>query len=165
MILQTQRLILRPAHADDLMAMHVVYSAPAAMRYWSRPEHESIEETRDVLDALIATPTEFCIEHAGRVIGKAGVWRAWELGFLLHPDFWGKGLASEALQAVIPHIFATCPTCPALTAEADPRNKASLAVLGKLGFRVTRTAARTLLWRDEWCDSIYLELDRATAIP
>ena len=44
-----------------------------------------------------------------------------EVGFLLHPDCWGKGLGREAMTAVIDHLFATHPL-PHLTAEADPRN-------------------------------------------
>jgi RimJ/RimL family protein N-acetyltransferase len=47
-----------------------------------------------------------------------------------------------------------------LTAEVDPRNAASLRLLAKLGFRETHRAVRTLLWKDEWCDSIYLARPR-----
>jgi hypothetical protein len=37
---------------------------------------------------------------AGDVIGKAGAWALPEVGFLLHPDYWGQGLAQEAMRAV-----------------------------------------------------------------
>jgi RimJ/RimL family protein N-acetyltransferase len=93
------------------------------------------------------------------VIGKAGAWNLPEIGFLLHPDQWGKGLAHEAMTAVIAHLFAAHPVAQ-LVAEADPRNLASLRLLGRLGFVETGRAARTLRWRDEWCDSVYLALPR-----
>ena len=47
-----------------------------------------------------------------------------------------------------------------LTADVDPRNAASLRVLGKLGFVETGRAERTFLLGDEWCDSVYLALPR-----
>ena len=53
-----------------------------------------------------------------------------------------------ALEAEFPGIV--------LTAEVDPRNAASLRLLAKLGFGETHRAERTLLWKDEWCDSVYL---------
>ncbi len=81
------------------------------------------------------------------------------MGFLLHPDHWGKGLAHEAMTAVIAHLFAAHEV-PELTAEADPRNVASLRLLGRLGFVETGRAERTMQWRDEWCDSVYLALQR-----
>ena len=50
-----------------------------------------------------------------------------------HPDHWGKGLAHEAMRAVIDHAFATQPVDP-LMADVDPRNDASIRLLTKLGF-------------------------------
>ena len=44
-------------------------------------------------------------------------------------------------------------------AEVDPRNTASLRLLTRLGFVETGRAERTMQWRDEWCDSIYLRRD------
>ena len=63
------------------------------------------------------------IEKDGEVICKAGAWLLPEVGFLLHPDHWGKGLAFEAMTAVIAHLFAAHDVAE-LVAEADPRNAA-----------------------------------------
>lgn len=161
-MITTPRLVLRRARWDDLEAVHRLFSNPAAMRYWSRPEHETLEETRRWLQDLVEPQPDgddYLIELEGEVIGKAGAWAVPEIGFLLHPDHWGKGLAVEALTALIPQLFARHQV-PELTAEVDPRNLASLRVLAKLGFVETGRAERTLLWRDEWCDSVYLALRR-----
>jgi [ribosomal protein S5]-alanine N-acetyltransferase len=161
-MIRTERLLLRRARMEDLDDVHAMLSHPTAMRYWATPEHETLAESRDWLEGMVSgAPGEddFLIEHQGRVIGKAGAWRLPEVGFLLHPDHWGKGLAHEAMTAVIAHLFATH-FLPELTAEADPRNLASLRLLGRLGFVETGRAERTLKWRDEWCDSVYLALQR-----
>jgi [ribosomal protein S5]-alanine N-acetyltransferase len=162
-MIRTARLILRRARPEDLGDVHAMLSQPRAMRYWSTPEHDSLEQSRAWLAGMIdegPDSDDFLIQHKGRVIGKAGMWRAPEIGYLLHPDHWGQGLATEALLAVIPHLFAQHPM-DALTAEADPRNTPSLRLLERLGFRETGRAARTMQWRKEWCDSVYLALPRA----
>jgi [ribosomal protein S5]-alanine N-acetyltransferase len=158
----TDRLTLRRARWTDLEAAHRLFSDPRVMRYWSRPEHATVEETRTWLADMVAPQPgsdDYLIEFQGEVIGKAGAWQLPEVGFLLRPDHWGKGLAHEAMVAVIAHLFATHDMAE-LTAEADPRNAASLRLLDRLGFVETGRAERTLLWRDEWCDSVYLALKR-----
>jgi len=162
-MIRTTRLVLRRATWDDLAAVHRLFSNPQAMRYWSRPEHATLDETRHWLRFLVEPAPDsldFLIETDGEVIGKAGAWQLPEVGFLLHPDHWGKGLAHEAMLAVIAHVEAEFPALPELTAEVDPRNLASLRLLDRLGFRETHRAERTLLWKDEWCDSVWLARKR-----
>ena len=159
----TARLRLRRARADDLDPLHAILSNPAAMRYWSSLPHADLAQTQAWLDGMIQAPADasddYIIELEGRVIGKAGCWRIPEIGYILHPDAWGKGLAFEALTAVIPHVFATFPI-DVITADVDPRNIASLALLARLGFQETYRAERTWLIGEEWCDSVYLSLLR-----
>lgn len=162
-LLATPRLILRRARPSDLDDLHAVLSDPAAMRYWSTPPHADVAQTRAFLDGMIAAGAgdsdDFVVEHQGRVIGKAGFWRIPEVGYILHPGFWGLGLGREALTAVIGHAFATRGLAE-IVADVDPRNAASLALLARLGFRETGRAERTWEVGGEWCDSVYLALRR-----
>ena len=59
-----------------------------------------------------------------------------ELGFHFLPQFWGKGLATEAAQAVISYAFGPL-ALKGLFAGHHPDNAASAHVLKKLGFRYT----------------------------
>ena len=134
------------------------------MRYWSTLPHAEIGETRDWLAGMIAAPPalsdDFVVEHRGQVIGKAGCFRLPEIGFIFHPSAWGQGFAREALSAVIDRVFERFPL-DAIEADVDPRNAASLRLLGRLGFRETGRAERTYKLGAEWCDSIYLSLARS----
>ncbi len=163
MALRTARLRLRRARMDDTAAMHAILGDPAAMRYWSTPPHQDIAETERwmaaMVGALAGESDDFIIERDGEVIGKAGAWRLPEVGFILRPDCWGQGLAHEAMSAVISHLFAAH-DLPALTADADPRNTASIALLERLGFHETGRAAGTFEIAGELCDSVYFALPR-----
>ncbi len=86
MEIRTERLLLRAARADDLDPLHAILSDPRAMAYWSSPPHEHIDQTRDWLATMIAIqPSEgedFMVEIDGQLIGKAGLWRFPEIGFI-----------------------------------------------------------------------------------
>jgi len=161
--LLTARLKLRRAAMSDLEAFHQILSDPAAMRFWSSPPHRDLERTRAWLGAMIAdgppASDDFVIEHEGRVIGKAGCWRVPEIGYILHPGVWGRGFAAEACSAVIAHVFRAYDV-PAITADVDPRNAASLRLLRRLGFLETGRAAATYEIEGEISDSVYLALPR-----
>ncbi|WP_298163068.1 GNAT family protein [Brevundimonas sp.] len=162
--IRTGRLILRPARSDDLDAIHAVLSHPEAMRWWSTPPHEDIEQSRTWLEAMIANTAagaaDFVVEYEGRVIGKAGCWKAPDVGYILHPDVWGRGLATEALSAVIDHVFAT-EDLKALNADVDPYNAASIRLLERLGFVRTGEAKATWHVGGQWMDSLYYGLERS----
>ncbi|OWV50076.1 GNAT family N-acetyltransferase [Mameliella alba] len=160
-VIRTARLLLRRARPTDLEPLHAVLSHPGAMRYWSHPAHDDITQSLGYLQGLMEDrPDSFdlVIEHQGRCIGKAGMWRAPDFGYILHPDHWGKGLAFEALSAILPELARHRPHLPKLTAEIDPRNLASGRLLEKLGFTHLRTEEKNFLYGGwEWCDSAYYE--------
>jgi len=166
MQLQTERLMLRRPTMDDLEAFFEITSNPAAMRYWSTLPHADRDVTRTWLENMVARQQtggeHFVIERDGQLIGEVGAGRLPDFGFIIHPDHWGNGYASEAARAAIAHIFATTQT-RTLEADVDPRNVGSLRVLNKLGFVETGRASNTFLLGDEWCDSIYLTLPRPAA--
>ena len=163
-MIQTDRLFLRPPQQNDLAALHQVFSHPDAMQYWSHETHDTPTRTQITLDKMIAsydeTGLEFVIELNGTVIGKAGLWKLAEVGYILHPDHWGKGLAREVLSAVIQAAWTKHPELHQITAEIDPRNEGSAKLLARLGFEQTGSATKTLFVYNEWCDSSFFTLRR-----
>lgn len=161
--LRTSRLKLRRARESDLVDVNAIMADPAAMRYWSTVPHRDLEQTRSWLKRRIAalpeTSEDFLIELDGRVIGEVGADPLPEFGLILHPDYWRRGLGYEASSAVIGHIFATHAVA-ALTADVDPRNEGSIALMKKLGFRKSGEGVGTYCIAGEWVDSVYFTLDR-----
>ena len=166
--IRTARLLLRRAVPSDLGGVHAFMSSPQAMRYWSTLPHASVAVTEPWFEAQFFSDDpardEWIIEHEGRVVGNIGIWKAPEFGFILHPDMWGRGLASEAATAFIDYAFSTH-ALDEITADVDPRNTASLRLLERLGFVETGRASRTFLLGEEWCDSVYLALPRPAEVP
>lgn len=163
MEIRTARLTLRSARPADLEGMHAVLSDPRATLWWSTPPHETLEQTAAWLDGMIANGPDhpdFVIELDGRVIGKAGFWRLPEVGYILHPDVWGQGLAAEAVSAAIDHVFLTR-DIETLTADVDPENAASIRLLERLGLVRTGFAERTWNIGGVWKDSLFYALSRA----
>jgi [ribosomal protein S5]-alanine N-acetyltransferase len=159
---RTERLLLRPARANDLEPLHAILSDSQAMAFWSSTPHETLDQTRDWLASMIAIqPAEgedFMVEFEGRLIGKAGLWRFPEIGFIFRPDVWGRGFAREALRPVLDRAFDVH-GLPKVEADVDPRNASSIRLLSGFGFRETGRAERTWHVGEQWCDSVYLELD------
>ncbi|MDP1631473.1 MAG: GNAT family N-acetyltransferase [Caulobacter sp.] len=167
MEIRTERLLLRHPRLSDVAGMYAIMSDPRAMAYWSTLPHASLAQTelwvrKMVVEAESGPYYDFIIERDGAVIGSAGYWRPPEIGFILHPDHWRQGLTREAVAPLIKLGFETL-DLEEITADVDPRNTASLALLGGFGFRQTRFAARTFEIGGVWADSIYLSLKRSDA--
>jgi RimJ/RimL family protein N-acetyltransferase len=111
-----------------------------------------------MVDADPATSDDYVIERDGRVVGKIGCWKLPDIGYHLARDQWGQGVASEAMAAYLDRRRAIG-TPSRLTADVDPRNAASIALLTRHGFVETHRAKGTWQVGDELCDSVYLALD------
>lgn len=157
----TPRLKLRLAREEDLLAMHAVLSDARATRWWSTPPHQTLDQTQKWLSGMIEGDggLDFVVELNGRVIGKAGFWRAPDIGYILHPDSWGHGYAAEAVAATLDRLFAVT-DYPAATADVDPDNAASIRLLERLAFSRTGFAANTWNVGGEMKDSYFYEVTR-----
>ena len=147
-ILDTPRVRLRPLGNADTPALFTIYKDPESMRYWSHPAMTDIAEAEALLKD-IASPagpqTLFEWGIARReddlVIGTCTLHRIdrqhrrAELGYILRRDLWGRGLASEALTALLNHAFGAL-GLHRLEADIDPRNAASIRSVERLGFKL-----------------------------
>lgn len=161
--IRTERLLLRQACDGDIDAIHSVLSNPEATNYWFEPPHSSVQQSKEWLTSMIRIPggtgEDFIVEHNGRVIGKVGFHVFPVIGFILHPDCWGRGFAREALAAVIRRAFEVH-QLEFIDADVDPRNERSLRLLKSLEFKEVGRAERTWNVGGQWCDSLYLRLSR-----
>ncbi|CAI3801257.1 GNAT family N-acetyltransferase [Rheinheimera sp. MM224] len=144
-VLETPRLILRAFTLDDVDAMYQLMTVPEVIRYVGNKPAQSKQDTLDYLmqhplrDYQVYGYGRFaCVwKETGQVIGFSGIKfleeiSETELGYRFLPEFWGKGLATEAGKAVIQ--FAQGLSLTRLVAVIHPDNEGSQQVATKLGF-------------------------------
>jgi len=146
MQIETDRLILRPlvtADVDEVVEMHAMpevkqrmgaFDRRAALTRLKRNELEW-EERGHGLVAILE-------RASGRFLGRSGL-KYWpqfnetEVGWVLRPDVWGHGYATEAGQACLDWGFRDLEV-PYLTAMILRDNHRSIAVAERLGMEPLR---------------------------
>lgn len=83
-----------------------------------------------------------------------------EIGCTLNKDFQAKGYATEALAAMVNYLFVSLKK-HRVVASVDPRNKPSIRLIERLGFRKEAHFKKSYFLRGEWVDDIiYALLDK-----
>ncbi len=176
MTLETSRLLLRPFTEDDADDVHVYAADPAVCRFteWGPNAREDTE--RWVAKAARAgAPAHWAITLkddavgtrgrivAGTVVGGVGVYgkdrvpfeetpTVRELGWVVRRDLWGRGIATEAVQAVIDALVED-ERIAEVHARCRPEHKASAKVMAHLGLAHVRRIERDLELDGRWMDS------------
>jgi RimJ/RimL family protein N-acetyltransferase len=145
--IETER--LRPFRAEDLDALYAIQSRPDVTRYlyWdARP----LDDVRLVLadrlrqDRIVSEGDRLNLamerRDTGALVGDVNlVWvsrehEQGEIGFVLHPDHHGQGLAREGAEVMLELGFAGL-GLHRIVGRCDGRNNASMRVMEKLGMR------------------------------
>ncbi|MEM7598186.1 MAG: GNAT family N-acetyltransferase [Pseudomonadota bacterium] len=149
---------LRP---QDFAAKHALVSIWEVTRNlgsWPWPPDEAFTRTRCVPfegDGFV-----WAICHDDHLIGTVSVVRQ-ELGYMLHPDFHGRGIVSTAMRVALTHAFDTLPL-DEVHAEIWADNATSKHLLTKAGFTLSVQETEHALARDEPTESETYTLTRAT---
>ncbi len=146
-ILSSDRLMLRAVREEDAQAIYEMRSDERVMQHIDRPRAKSIEEGIKKVKAIqeLVSNNEainWAItlkENPQQSIGNIGFWRfskedfRIEVGYMLHPDYFRKGIMSEALQMAMKYAFKEM-KAHSIKAQISPKNKASIGLAIKNGF-------------------------------
>lgn len=144
MILTTEHLRLRPIERGDLDVLATLYADPRVMRFSLGLLDR--EQTRVKLDRILESMASrgwdsFVIEllDDDRFVGIVGLApqtvdgvEEIELGYRLMPEFWGRGLATEAACACRDYAFKTL-GMPRIISIIEAANSGSIRVAEKVG--------------------------------
>ncbi|MCA1627226.1 MAG: GNAT family N-acetyltransferase [Acidobacteria bacterium] len=106
------------------------------------PHPYTVNDGRRWLEMVVGqkAATNFAIDVAGEAVGGIGFTvqydvarRSAEIGYWLGEEFWGRGIATEALIAVTDYAFSNYDVCR-LYAHVFDWNRASARVLEKAGY-------------------------------
>ena len=163
--LQTTRLWLQPCRMEDLEAVYKLWTDQHVRHFLFDDKVISVDEARSFVEASLEN---FAKHQYGiwlvfargdkSLIGFAGFLRLAEdvpnLIYGIHPDFCGKGYATEAAAAVLSYALDNL-ALPLVKADVDEPNVLSIRVLEKLGMVETgRTivAGRPLVNYEKACE-------------
>ncbi len=144
--LHTERLTLRKMKVSDTDDMFEYASLAETTRYLTWRPHKSRDYTKEYLEYLgtrYATGDFFdwavtLNEDGGKMIGTCGFTRfdlpndSAEIGYVINPDYHGKGIAAEAAREVIRFGFEVL-GLHRIEAKYMVGNTASRRVMEKLG--------------------------------
>ncbi|KAF2195376.1 acyl-CoA N-acyltransferase [Zopfia rhizophila CBS 207.26] len=169
---RSSRLLIRPLVMEDAADIVLMRSHPEVMKHTPLVPSNDIEKSKAWIQGCHDRDNcwNFCIEllpseteaHSPgpQVIGMIGAVRAPEVGYMLNHNYWGKGYATEALQAFMPLFFehysgGVHERFEYAEAHTDPELVASQNVLQKVGFKLFEVREKDfenpiLGLRDSW---------------
>ena len=149
MQLETERLILRSFREEDIDAMAQLFANPDFMRF-SLGIYTERKKTVDFIEKVMgwdhaSIPSQFAVVPRGEdvLIGYCGfhhhpeVAGEIEIGYRLHPDYWNRGLITEAARSVHDHGFRDWKLSRVISL-IHPENIPSRRVAEKNGMKVEK---------------------------
>jgi RimJ/RimL family protein N-acetyltransferase len=157
------RVTLRPFAPEDAPAFAGYRSDPDIARYqsWDTPYHLGVAEAfiagMEGLDGPVPGDwIQIAVEYEGALVGDVAVGldaagQLATIGYTLAPAYQGRGLAREAVGAVVDELFNTLHVQRA-EISLDPRNIASARLAEALGFEHEGVSPSAVFSRGEWTD-------------
>jgi ribosomal-protein-alanine N-acetyltransferase len=143
--LHTHRLLLDRFTSDDQGFVFTALSHPEVIRHYG-VEYHTLEATREQMEyfeKLYAQKTgiwwKIVDKERGEPLGGIGMnnyqkaHNRAEIGYWLLPEHWGKGIISEALDAMVPYLFGEW-GLHRIEAVVEAGNSNSSRVLERAGF-------------------------------
>jgi [ribosomal protein S5]-alanine N-acetyltransferase len=168
--LETERLRLVRFSKKHFERMFEMRRHDEVMRYIERPRPAHIGEMDAFLehhDSLINAGDGISwvveIKSDGLLAGNVGFWRMKkehhraELGYMMLPEYWGKGIMSEALDAVLRYAFEVM-KLHSIEADINPQNLASSKILERHGFTREAYFRENFYWEGKYLDSAIYSL-------
>ena len=173
-ILQTDRLILRRFVERDAEAMFQNWASSAEnLTYVTWDSHSDVEVTRHSIHnwvASYANPNYYkwaiCLkEKPEQVIGDISIVEiheedlSCEIGYVLGKNYWGRGVMTEALKAVLDFCF-TQAGFQKVRARYVSLNPVSGCVMEKAGMSYLKTITNGVERKGYLADLIYYQISR-----
>ena len=147
-VLETERMRLRPWRQSDLFALYEYASVPGVGEMAGWPHHRSVADSQRILDVFQTEKNVFAVtlKEDDRAIGSLGLHESWaeqderfrayrpkEIGYVLSKKFWGQGLTPEAVREVMRFCFEDL-EMEMMTVTCFQSNPQSRRVIEKCGF-------------------------------
>lgn len=168
--LETERLSLRRVVKSDVEEIFALRSNEEIMKYIPRPIAKTNEDALEHIATMDATIDKneginwaITLKNSAKLIGIIGHSRIQpqnhraEVGYILHPEYHGKGIIPEALKKVLEYGFNEM-KLHTIEAVIDPDNSASEKVLLKSGFTKEAHFIENQFYEGKFIDTVIYSL-------
>ena len=150
----TPRLIIRDAVRSDMSGWAALYGSLEERRYLNGPLKRTEQdwwEGQQQINADIERPLSIVLHETSEFVGVCGFFTSeqsgeWEIWLLLHSKFWGKGIGTEVISALVEVAFSSL-DAQRVIGIIDSANQASLRLFIKLGFSFLREYSDWASWQ------------------
>ncbi|WP_343617763.1 GNAT family N-acetyltransferase [Flavobacterium sp.] len=169
-VIESERLLLRRITNDDVNEVFELRSNPETMKYIPRPLVKNnddalahIEMIEEKINSNIGINWGITLKGDSKLLGIIGFYRMQpenyraEIGYMLNPDFHGKGIIPEAVHLLIQYGFKDL-KLHSIEAVIDPENQASEKVLQKCGFVKEAHFKESEFWEGKFLDKVVYSL-------
>lgn len=169
-LLQSERLRFRKLTDADAPEILALRGDPETMRFIPRPLltdidgalahikliNDKIEENLDINWAVTEKDNDKCIGIMGFYRTQPEHFRS-ELGYMILPEYWGKGYVTEAVKTLLDFAFNTL-NFHSIEAVIDSRHTVSERVLQKNGFTKEAHFIENFYYNNEFTDTVIYSL-------
>ncbi len=154
---------IRPLHPDDANQLYTLWRDPAICRTTLQLPSQEIFRTRQrienpppgghrlvsVVNGIVAGTISIFQSQNPRMIHTAG------LGMMVHPDYWGLGLGSKLMAAIL-DIADNWLNLKRVDLEVNVDNPPAVGLYKKFGFEVEGTKRFHTYGDGRWADSYFM---------
>lgn len=167
---ETERLRFRKIDLNDANEIFLIRSNDEVMRFMDVPRHHSISDSEKLIQTAEdsyknETGINWAIieKHSNSFIGYIGFIRIFsehcraEIGYVLKPEYWGKGYMYETINCIVRFGFEEM-QLHSIEANVNPLNERSHKVLQRVGFKREAYFRENYLFDGNFLDSVIYSL-------
>ncbi|QFF99092.1 N-acetyltransferase [Psychrobacillus glaciei] len=146
-ILETKRLNLLEIKEDHVDHIFIIFSNKEVTKYYGMSPFTQKEQAENIIQSFSKNFQEkrsirwgIVLKETGEFVGTVGLnnlllsSKRTEIGYDLLPEYWRKGIISEAVESVVHYCFEMLDLYR-IGAVTFPENESSYKLLLKLGFK------------------------------
>ncbi|BDD05812.1 GNAT family N-acetyltransferase [Aureibacter tunicatorum] len=171
--LESERLYFRKIGPQDAEDIYSLRSQETTMRYMDSKYHQSLKDSEAFIQDNLSIQTKgegmfFAIieKESGAFVGDFVFWKIddrhhrADIGYMLKPDFWGKGFMQETMKTLLAYAFDEV-GIHSIEANVNPENGNSSRALLKIGFEKEAYFKENYYFEGKYLDSeIFSLLER-----
>jgi putative acetyltransferase len=154
---------VRPVHPDDVDQLYDLFRHPAVARTTLQLPSQELARTAERVKARQPGFYRLVAVAGDQILGSISLYQPQNprlvhsagLGMMVHPDFWGQGIGSRLMEAIL-DLADNWLNLKRVELEVNVDNPAAIRLYEKFGFAVEGTKRLHTYGDGRWADSYFM---------